>query len=84
MTVIITTNFSDIILGLRKIKVPYIVAFGVGMIFQIIPVIVGEFNAIMDAQKSRGLELEQARGKIQKYCKNYVTMSFPLPVPRTE
>ena len=75
-TVIITTNFSDIILGLRKIKVPYIVAFGVGLIFQIIPIIVGEFNAIMDAQKSRGLELDKC-GKIQK-MKNYVTMSFPL------
>ena len=75
-TVIITTNFSDIILGLRKWKVPYIIAFGTGMLFQIIPIIMNEFNAIMDAQRSRGLELDNC-GKIQK-MKNYVTMSFPL------
>ena len=75
-TVIITTNFSDIILGLRKWKVPYAIAFGTGMLFQIIPIIMNEFNAIMDAQRSRGLELDDC-GKIQK-MKNYVTMSFPL------
>lgn len=75
-TVILTTNFSDIILGLRKIYVPYVISFGVGMLFQIIPIVMNEFTAIMDAQRSRGLELDNC-GKIQK-MKNYVTMSFPL------
>lgn len=75
-TVIISTNFSDIILGLRKWHVPYAVAFGIGLVFQIIPIIIGEFSAIMEAQSSRGLEVEQC-GPIQK-MKNYVTASLPL------
>ena len=75
-TVILTTNFSEIIVGLRKIHVPYSVAFGIGLIFQMIPIITGEFHSIIQAQSSRGLEVEKC-GAVKK-IKNYITVSMPL------
>lgn len=75
-TVIVTTNFSEIILGLRRIKIPYAVAFGIGLVFQMIPIVIKEFNAIMEAQSSRGLEVEKCG--VKEKVKNYVTISIPL------
>lgn len=75
-TVILSTNFSQIILGLRSWHVPYALAFGIGLVFQIIPIIVKEFSTIMEAQSSRGLEVEKC-GAIAK-LKNYVIVSLPL------
>lgn len=75
-TVLLTTNFSEIILGLQKWRVPYAVAFGIGLVFQIIPMIITELQAIMEAQSSRGLEIEDC-GWATK-IKNYVTFSLPL------
>ncbi|MBR2224159.1 MAG: energy-coupling factor transporter transmembrane protein EcfT [Christensenellaceae bacterium] len=75
-TVILTTNFSEIILGLNKWRMPNAVSFGIGLVFQIIPMIISEFFAIMEAQSSRGLEIEKC--KAWQKMKNYVTVSFPL------
>lgn len=75
-TIIVTTNFSEIILGLRKLKLPYSISFGIGLIFQIIPIIIKEFYAIMEAQSSRGLEVEKCSAKDK--MKNYLTLSLPL------
>ena len=75
-TVLITTNFSDIILGLQKWHVPYAIAFAIGLVFQIIPIVITELKSIMEAQSSRGLEIDEC-GWVEK-IKNYVTFSFPL------
>jgi ABC-type cobalt transport system, permease component CbiQ and related transporters len=75
-TVILTTNFSQIILGLDSWHVPYAVAFGVGLVFQVIPIIIKEFSTIMEAQSSRGLEVEKCSAFAK--MKNYVTVSLPL------
>lgn len=75
-TVLLTTNFSEIILGLQKWRISYAIAFGIGLVFQIIPMIITELNAIMEAQSSRGLEIEDC-GWATK-IKNYVTFSLPL------
>lgn len=75
-TVLLTTNFSEIILGLQKWHIPYSVAFGIGLVFQIIPIIIAELRAIMEAQSSRGLEIEDC-GWATK-IRNYVTFSLPL------
>ena len=75
-TVLLTTNFSEIILGLQKWKISYAIAFGIGLVFQIIPLIITELRAIMEAQSSRGLEIEKC-GWATK-IKNYVTFSLPL------
>jgi len=75
-TVMITTNFSEIILGLCKWHIPYSIAFAVGLVFQIIPIVIGELNSIMEAQSSRGLEIEQCKWYTK--VKNYIIFSFPL------
>ena len=75
-TVILSTNFSQIILGLRSWRVPYALAFGIGLVFQIIPIIVKEFATIMEAQSSRGLEVEQCSALAK--MRNYVIVSLPL------
>ncbi|MFV0414541.1 MAG: energy-coupling factor transporter transmembrane component T family protein [Oscillospiraceae bacterium] len=75
-TVILTTNFSQIIQGLNAWHLPYPISFGIGLIFQIIPMIIQEFSMIMEAQSSRGLEVEHC-GAITK-MKNYIVMSAPL------
>ncbi len=75
-TVILSTNFSQIILGLRSWHVSYAVAFGIGLIFQIIPIIVKEFATIIEAQSSRGLEVEQCSAAAK--MKNYIIVSLPL------
>ncbi len=75
-TVILSTNFSQIILGLRSWRVPYSIAFGVGLVFQIIPIIIKEFSTIMEAQSSRGLEIDKCSA-ISK-MRNYVIVSLPL------
>jgi energy-coupling factor transport system permease protein len=75
-TVILSTNFSQIILGLRSWKVPYAVAFGIGLIFQIIPIITKEFATIMEAQSSRGLEVDKCSAAAK--MKNYIIVSLPL------
>ena len=74
--VLITTNFSEIILGLCKWRMPYSVSFAVGLVFQIIPIIITELTAIMEAQSSRGLEIEQCSAATK--IKNYIIFSIPL------
>lgn len=75
-TVILSTNFSQIILGLRSWNVPYSVAFGIGLVFQIIPIIIKEFSTIMEAQSSRGLEVDKCSAVAK--IKNYIIVSLPL------
>ena len=74
--VLITTNFSEIILGLCKWHMPYSISFAIGLVFQIIPIIITELRAIMEAQSSRGLEIEEC-GTATK-IKNYIIFSIPL------
>ena len=71
-----TTNFSEIIAGLHKLMMPYKVAFSVGLVFQAIPIMVSEYETIVDAQRSRGLEID--RGGIIARVKNYAVVLLPL------
>lgn len=75
-TVLITTNFSQIILGLCKWHIPYAVSYAIGLVFQVIPIIITELQTIMEAESSRGLEIEKC-GAAQK-VKNYLIFSLPL------
>lgn len=75
-TLIVTTNFSEIIYGLRRLKLPYPAAFGVGLVFQVIPNIVREFRTIIDAQRSRGLETD--KGSLISRAGNYCLILVPL------
>lgn len=75
-TLIVTTNFSEIIYGLRRLHVPYPAAFGAGLVFQVIPNIVKEFHTILDAQRSRGLETD--KGSLITRAAHYCLILVPL------
>jgi energy-coupling factor transport system permease protein len=75
-TVILTTNFSQIIQGLTRWRVPYPVSFGIGLVFQIIPMVIQEFDSIREAQSSRGLEVEKCSTTAK--VKNLVVLAGPL------
>lgn len=75
-TLIMTTNFSEIIFGLQKLRLPFKAAFMCGLVFQIIPMMISEFQTIADAQRARGLELD--KGGLVKRIKSYSVILFPL------
>ncbi|MBR3304357.1 MAG: energy-coupling factor transporter transmembrane protein EcfT [Christensenellaceae bacterium] len=75
-TVLISTNFSEIILGLSKWHFPYSLSYGIGLVFQVIPIVISELNTIMEAESSRGLEIEQCKWTTK--IKNYLIFAVPL------
>lgn len=74
--VILTTNFSELTYGLSRVGIPYSASFMISLIFQVIPILIGEFTTIADAQKSRGLEMDQ--GGLVTRSKRYSAIAFPL------
>lgn len=71
-----TTDFGSILAGLSALRLPYSIAFGVGLSLQLIPIIIQEFSSITDAQRSRGQELD--RGGLVRRIKNYLAIAVPL------
>lgn len=57
--VVLTTDINDLVLGLVKLRVPYKVAFIFSITLRFVPFIFGEIDAIMEAQRLRGLALEK-------------------------
>jgi len=57
--VVLTTDINDLVLGLVKMRVPYKVAFIFSITLRFVPFIFGEIDAIMEAQRLRGLALEK-------------------------
>ena len=57
--VVLTTDINDLVLGLVKMRVPYKVAFIFSITLRFVPFIFGEIDAIMEAQRLRGLALER-------------------------
>ncbi|MCU0570881.1 MAG: energy-coupling factor transporter transmembrane protein EcfT [Oculatellaceae cyanobacterium Prado106] len=71
-----TTDFGAIIAGLTHLRLPYSLAFGVGLSLQLIPLVIQEFTAITDAQRSRGQELD--RGNLIERIRKYLAIAVPL------
>ena len=71
----LTVDPNDLALSLISMKVPYEFAFSFSLAFRFVPTIAREAQNIMDAQQSRGYELQQ-KGIISQ-IKNL----FPLLVP---
>jgi energy-coupling factor transport system permease protein len=74
---IMTTQFEDFVAGLRKMHVPYVIALSLGLAFRSITLLSADLKAIVDAQRSRCLELD-ARSILQG-----VDRLLPLAVPAT-
>ncbi|RUS47078.1 energy-coupling factor transporter transmembrane protein EcfT [Cohnella sp. AR92] len=75
-SLIMVTNFSEMIYGLRQFRIPLRAAFMCGLVFQIIPIMISEFRTIADAQRARGLELD--KGGIVSRIRRYSIILFPL------
>lgn len=72
----LTTTPEDLSLALEKLKIPYDICFAFTAAMRFVPDIALEAQSIMDAQKSRGLELE--RGKIIERIRNMLPILVPL------
>ncbi len=73
---LMTTLQRDLVLGLMKFKVPYEYCLTLAISLRYVPTLAGITYTIMDAQRSRGLELD--KGPMIKRIKNYVPIITPL------
>jgi energy-coupling factor transport system permease protein len=74
----LTTSPDHLGLALQQSHVPYEFCFAFTTAVRFVPVLADEAQAIMDAQKARGLELE--RGNFLKRVRNYIPILIPLIV----
>ncbi|MEO1016121.1 MAG: energy-coupling factor transporter transmembrane component T [Pseudomonadota bacterium] len=56
--VYLTSEPSEIVLGLVRLGVPYRIAFLVSTTFRFVPLLLEEWNAIKDAQRLRGIDID--------------------------
>lgn len=73
-----TTSPDDLGLALESMKVPYTLCFTFTTAVRLVPTMAIDAQTVVDAQKSRGLELE--RGNLLKRIRNYVPILIPLIV----
>ena len=71
-----STKIEEISLGLQKLKIPYRVAFAFSTAIRLVPLIVGTTYIIMQAQKSRGLDLDS--GNFVVRIKKYIPLLVPV------
>jgi energy-coupling factor transport system permease protein len=72
----LTTTPRDFLASLRRIKVPFEIAFMVNIALRFIPDIKNKASEVLLAQTARGLELE--KGNLYKRLKNLVPLLVPL------
>jgi energy-coupling factor transport system permease protein len=73
---VFTTDVNNMIVGLVQAKVPYKIAFIFSSTLRFFPLLVEEFNAIMEAQRLRGLALEKMG--VLKRVRTYAGVAVPL------
>lgn len=74
----LTTSPDDLSLALQQSHIPYEFCFAFTTAIRFVPVLATEAQTIMDAQKSRGLELE--KGNYLKRIRNFIPILIPLIV----
>jgi len=74
----LTTSPDLLGLALEQSHIPYEFCFAFTTAVRFVPVLAEEAQTIMDAQKSRGLELE--KGNFLKRIRNYIPILIPLIV----
>ncbi len=72
----LTVHPDDLAAALVALKLPYTFSFSISLSFRYVPTLALEVQTIMDAQKSRGLELE--RGNLFNRIKNFLPIIVPL------
>jgi len=73
-----TTSPDDLGLALEELKVPYPLTFTFTTAVRLVPTIAADAQTVIDAQKSRGLELE--KGNLLKRVRNHIPILIPLIV----
>jgi energy-coupling factor transport system permease protein len=74
----LTTRRRDIIAGLVKIGLPYQAGFGITVAFGLVPMLVGNAQTIVEAQRARGLDIN--RGNIISRLAKSSTLIVPLMI----
>ncbi len=74
----LTTTPEELGMALTKMKVPYMYTFAFISAIRFTPILAEELQSIVDAQKSRGLELE--KGNIISRLRRYIPILVPLMV----
>lgn len=74
---VMTTQFEDFVAGLRKLHVPYVLALSLGLALRSITLLTADLKAIVDAQRSRGLELDR---NILKRADGMLSLAVPAVV----
>ncbi len=72
----LTVHPDDLAAALVALKFPYTFSFSISLSFRYVPTLALEVQTIMDAQKSRGLELE--KGNLFNRIKNFLPIIVPL------
>ncbi len=73
-----TTSPDDLGLALEQMKIPYTLVFTFTTAVRLVPTIAVDAQTVIDAQKSRGLELE--KGNLMKRIRNFIPILIPLIV----
>jgi energy-coupling factor transport system permease protein len=76
MTTVMTTTSSATVLGMEQLGLPYRGAVAMSMMVRYLPTLVNEGNTIVEAQKSRGLQLD--KGHPISRARKYVPIIIPL------
>lgn len=74
----LTTSPEDLTQSMVQLRVPYDYALTFNMAMRFVPTLSKEAQIIMDAQKSRGLEME--KGNFMQKIRNYIPVLVPLIV----
>lgn len=78
ITLMMTTTQRDFVLGLRGIGLPQKGAFALATTFRFLPTVVGVGGSIIEAQRSRGLDVN--RGYVIQRLRNYAAIMGPLMI----
>lgn len=76
ISLMLTTTQQDLILGLRGLGLPHKASFALATAFRFLPTVVGVGNGIIEAQRSRGLDVNE--GGIVERMKNYSAILGPM------
>ncbi len=71
-----TTSIEEISLGLVKLGIPYSVSFVLSTALRLVPTFIGTGANVIEAQKSRGLDLDS--GNIWQRAKKHVPLLVPI------
>lgn len=71
-----TTRIEEVVLGLIRLRVPYQAAFAFSLGIRMVPTIIGTVTTVIEAQRSRGLDLDS--GGLFERLRNHIPLLVPI------